>query len=148
MRMKRITDIRQLRPGDRIVRIGRRGEVEIREYLCPHPHFKGYSIFLDNNGTPAGTLWDEELGREFWYKYDPDRWEALYLMQIDHYNREIEWVKHQIYNMREMEGKSIVEHDCSECAYFRNGLKEDFCSLTGEQAECCDVACDDFEEAE
>ncbi len=47
-----------------------------------------------------------------------------------------------------MEDKVNLGRDCGECAYFSNGPKHDWCSLSEEPAECCDMACADFEEAE
>ncbi len=143
--MRSVTDIGLLRPGDRIVRIGRYGDVEIREYLCPHPHFGDRAIFLDSNGYPMMLCSDTDIESGHWYRFDPDRWGDVYRMAVAYHTREIIRIKKQ---SEVMEDKVKSERDCGDCAYFRNGPEYDYCSLSGVQAECCDAACEDFEEPE
>ncbi len=143
--MRRVTDIGLLRPGDRIVRIGRYGDVEIREFLCPHPHSGDRAIFLDGNGYPMMLSAGPDIRSEHWYRFDPDRWGDVYRMAVEHHVREIGRIKKQI---EVMEDKVYSERDCSDCAYFRNGPEYDYCSLNGGQAECYDPACEGFEETE
>ena len=46
-KLEKVTDITQLKPGDKIISIGVTSE--ILEFLCIHPHNNNYSLFLNSN---------------------------------------------------------------------------------------------------
>lgn len=67
--MKRITDITQLHPGEKIVRVFE-NEVQILEYICLDPLNQYCSLMLDSNrdGTPA--FYNVRFRDENWFLYD------------------------------------------------------------------------------
>ena len=67
--MKRITDVSELKKGDKIVRVYHNGEYEIIEYLCPHPYNEEYSLFLNQNKDGMPKFYNNRLKGEEWYLY-------------------------------------------------------------------------------
>ena len=47
--MKRITNINQLKPGDKIFIVNQDGSLEILEFREIHPNNDNYSLFLNEN---------------------------------------------------------------------------------------------------
>lgn len=65
--LERITDIRQLKPGDKIICIGAKSEVF--EFLCIHPHSDSYSLFLDASGDGTAKFYNGKLRDGNYYRY-------------------------------------------------------------------------------
>lgn len=67
--MERITDINQLKTGDKIIRFKRSGTYEILEFVCIHPDNDEYSVMLDSNldGTPK--FYNQVLKDAKYYRY-------------------------------------------------------------------------------
>lgn len=42
--------------------------------------------------------------------------------------------------------QEMICKECGNCSFFANGEDYDFCELNDEPVECCDNACEDFEE--
>lgn len=66
--MKRITEISQLTKGDIIVTIVDRKIVK-REFVCVHPHYDKYSIFLDELYDGCPKFFNENLRFKNWYLF-------------------------------------------------------------------------------
>ena len=66
--MKRITEISQLTKGDIIVTIVDRKIVK-REFVCVHPHYDKYSIFLDELHDGCPKFFNENLRFKNWYLF-------------------------------------------------------------------------------
>lgn len=87
--MKRITDISQLKAGDKIFRVYG-GELIIKEFICIHPHNEHYSIFLNDFQDGAPKFYNPHLESEEWYLYTGNEWNEIYDMQIAWHQRQIE----------------------------------------------------------
>ena len=68
--MKRITDISELKPGDRIWRIKNGINVEIIEFVCIHPHNNEYSFFIDLNMDGVPKFYNHGLQISAYYLYE------------------------------------------------------------------------------
>lgn len=94
--MKRITNISQLKAGDKIVRV--HGDmVIIMEFICIHPHNEEYSLFMDDNKDGAPKFYNKRLENEEWYLYTGDNaeWNEIYDIKIAWYERQIERIKNR-----------------------------------------------------
>lgn len=88
--MKRITDITQLHPGEKIVRVFE-NEVQIFEFVCLNPHNEYYSVMLDQNRDGTPKFYNVRLRDENWFQYDgsDDAWLEIIDMQIEACKRHI-----------------------------------------------------------
>ncbi len=95
--MERITDISQLKTGDKIVRVWH-SQIQIIEFLCVHPHHKKYSLFLDENGNGMPKFYNPRLNEEEWYLFDNSykNWEEVYCMKIEQTERELKFYREYI----------------------------------------------------
>lgn len=84
---EKITDITQLKPGDKIMSIGVTSE--ILEFLCIHPHNKNYSLFLNSNMDGTKKFYNDKLRNGNYYRYS-DKCEILALKAT------INWYKEQV----------------------------------------------------
>lgn len=80
--MKRIRNIKELKQGDKIIRIDL-DSVETREFLCIHPHNYHYSLFLDSNLDGMQKFYNPRLEREQWYLYSDNEWNEIRKKQIE-----------------------------------------------------------------
>ena len=91
--MEKITDIRQLKKGDKIWTINRfSGEVEVLEFVCIHPHNEEYSIFLDKNYDAIPKFYNKNLADDDYERYDGSQkyWkERIYPKRIAWHERKI-----------------------------------------------------------
>lgn len=89
--MKRIIDITQLHPGDKIVRVFE-DDVQILEFVCLNPHNELYSIMLNQNCDGTRKFYNLWLPVEKWFLYEgsDDDWLEIIDMQIEAYKRDIE----------------------------------------------------------
>lgn len=88
--MKRITDITQLHPGERIVRVFE-NEVQILEFICLNPLNPYSSVMLDQNRDASPLFYNVRLHDEIWFLYDgsDDAWLEIIDMQIEACKRHI-----------------------------------------------------------
>lgn len=75
--MKKITNILELKKGDKIWRIKNNISVEIIEFLCIHPYNNNYSIFLDCNKDGMPKFYNKNLENSDYYLYDKDSREDM-----------------------------------------------------------------------
>lgn len=68
--MKKITNILELKKGDKIWRIKNNISVEIIEFLCIHPYNNNYSIFLDCNKDGMPKFYNKRLEDSIYYLYE------------------------------------------------------------------------------
>lgn len=69
--MERITDIKQLKPGDKIWSIDHfSANATIIEFVCIHPHNHEYSVFLNINYDGMPKFYNKRLQEDKWYRYD------------------------------------------------------------------------------
>ena len=87
--MKRITNISQLKAGDKIFRV-HGDELIIKEFICIHPHNEHYSIFLNDMEDGAPKFYNSRLESEEWYLYTGNEWNEIYDAQIAWHQRQIE----------------------------------------------------------
>jgi len=90
--MERITDIKQLKPGDKIVKYtGEASGFIVIEFLCEHPHSPRYSLFLDNCQDGMKKFWNDRLQDEKWYRYEDSKefWNKLHIMEVGILQKEI-----------------------------------------------------------
>lgn len=82
--MERITDISQLKKGDKIFSIADNGELTFIEFLCVHPHNPYYSLFLDIKQDGMPKFYNHNLQFYQWYRYDNNiKDEDILKMQIE-----------------------------------------------------------------
>ena len=73
-KLEKVTDITQLKPGDKIISIGVTSE--ILEFLCIHPHNNNYSLFLNSDLDGTKKFYNDKLRNGNYYKYS-DKWKVL-----------------------------------------------------------------------
>ena len=67
--MERITEIKQLKPGDKIWTINVfTGNADIIEFVCEHPHNSEYSIFLNENYDGMPKFYNKHLTDAEYYR--------------------------------------------------------------------------------
>lgn len=67
--MERITDINQLKTGDKIIRFKGSGIYEILEFVCIHPKNDKFSVMLDTNLDGAPKFNNQALKDAGYYRY-------------------------------------------------------------------------------
>lgn len=89
--MKRITNISQLKPGNKIFTVNRDGLLEILEFRELHPHSDGYSLFLNENNDGMRKFYNKTLenkNREYYLYDDSDEcWKFIYEREIAEHKR-------------------------------------------------------------
>ena len=89
--MKRITNINQLKPGNKIFTVNRDGLLEILEFRELHPHYDGYSLFLNENNDGMHKFFNKTLenkNREYYLYDDSDEcWKFIYEREIAEHKR-------------------------------------------------------------
>ncbi len=93
--MKRITNINQLKPGNKIFTVNHDGSHEILEFREIHPHNDGYSLFLNENNDGMHKFYNKNLEDKEYYLYDDsdECWKFIYKREIAEYNRLIDSIK-------------------------------------------------------
>ena len=98
--MKRITNINQLKPGNKIFTINRDGLLEILEFRELHPHSDGYSLFLNENKDGMHKFYNKTLenkNREYYLYDDSDEcWKFIYEREIAEHKRLISSIEERI----------------------------------------------------
>ena len=97
--MIRITNIRELKQGDRIFKIDSNGIPVFLEYVCPLPSYPSeYSLMVDQltkNGAPK--FYNKDLEKEEWYLYSENQdWVEIHQMEIQWHERQIAHLKERI----------------------------------------------------
>lgn len=90
--MERITEIKQLKPGDKIWTINTfTGNADIIEFVCVHPHNPEYSIFLNENYDGMPKFYNKHLTDAEYYRYDASKecWNSIYEAEIAWHGRRI-----------------------------------------------------------
>lgn len=87
--MKRITNINQLKPGNKIFTVNRDGSLEILEFREIHPNNDNYSLFLNENQDGMHKFFNKTLkGREYYLYDDSDEcWKFIYEREIVEHKR-------------------------------------------------------------
>lgn len=87
--MKRITNINQLKPGNKIFTVNRDGLLEILEFREIHPNNDNYSLFLNENQDGMHKFFNKTLkGREYYLYDDSDEcWKFIYEREIAEHKR-------------------------------------------------------------
>ena len=94
MEQEKITDIRQLKKGDKIWTINNiTGKVEVLEFVCIHPHCKEYSIFLNEYQDGAPKFYNKQLAGGDYERYEDTNecWaKRIYIKRLEWHKRKIE----------------------------------------------------------
>lgn len=100
--MKRITNINQLKPGNKIFTVNYNGSLEILEFREIHPNNDNYSLFLNENQDGMHKFFNKTLEDREYYLYDDsdECWKFIY-------EREIAEHKHLISSIEERMTKLI-----------------------------------------
>lgn len=82
--MKRITNINQLKPGNKIFTVNRDGSLEILEFREIHPNNDNYSLFLNENQDGMHKFFNKTLEDREYYLYDTsdECWKFIYEREI------------------------------------------------------------------
>lgn len=96
--MKRITNINQLKTGNKIFTVNRDGSLEILEFREIHPNNDNYSLFLNENQDGMHKFFNKTLkGREY-YLYDnsDECWKFIYEREIAEHKRLIDSIEERM----------------------------------------------------
>ena len=87
--MKRITNINQLKPGNKIFTVNRDGSLEILEFREIHPNNKNYSLFLNEKQDGMHKFFNKTLKNREYYLYDnsDECWKFIYEREIAEHKR-------------------------------------------------------------
>lgn len=87
--MKRITNISQLKPGNKIFTVNHDGSLEILEFREIHPHNDKYSLFLNENQDGKHKFFNKTLEDREYYLYDDsdECWKFIYECEIAEHKR-------------------------------------------------------------
>ena len=82
--MKRITNINQLKPGNKIFTVNYDGSLKILEFREIHPNNDNYSLFLDENQDGMHKFFNKTLEDREYYLYDNSNecWKFIYEREI------------------------------------------------------------------
>ena len=82
--MKRITNINQLKPGNKIFTVNHNGSHEILEFREIHPNNDNYSLFLNENQDGMHKFFNRTLEDREYYLYDnsDECWKFIYEREI------------------------------------------------------------------
>lgn len=114
--MKRITNINQLKPGDKIFIVNQDGSLEILEFRELHPHHDSYSLFLNQNKDGMSKFYNKTLENEEYYLYDggDECWKFIYERKIAEHKRLIGSIEERIKKFVEVFGALDSEHKGKE----------------------------------
>ena len=87
--MKRITNINQLKPGNKIFTVNSNGSLEILEFREIHPNNDNYSLFLNENQDGMSKFFNKTLEDREYYLYDnsDECWKFIYEREIVEHKR-------------------------------------------------------------
>lgn len=87
--MKRITNINQLKPGNKIFTVNRDGSLEVLEFREIHPNNDNYSLFLNENQDGMSKFFNKTLEDREYYLYDnsDEYWKFIYEREIAEHKR-------------------------------------------------------------
>lgn len=96
--MKRITNISQLKPGNKIFTVNHDGSLEILEFREIHPHHNGYSLFLNENKDGMHKFYNKTLEDKEYYLYDDsdECWKFIYKREIAEHKRLIDNIEERM----------------------------------------------------
>ena len=96
--MKRITNINQLKPGNKIFTVNHDGSLEILEFREIHPHSGDYSLFLNENKDGMHKFFNKTLEDREYYLYDNsyECWKFIYEREIAEHKRLIGSIKERM----------------------------------------------------
>ena len=96
--MKRITNINQLKPGNKIFTVNRDGSLEILEFREIHPNNDNYSLFLNLNQDGMPKFFNKTLEDREYYLYDnsDECWKFIYEREIAEHKRLISSIEERI----------------------------------------------------
>ena len=96
--MKRITNINQLKPGNKIFTVNRDGSLEILEFREIHPNNDNYSLFLNMNQDGMPKFFNKTLEDREYYLYDnsDECWKFIYEREIAEHKRLISSIEERI----------------------------------------------------
>ena len=96
--MKRITNISQLKPGNRIFTVNRDGSLEILEFREIHPNNDKYSLFLNENQDGIRKFFNKTLEDREYYLYDnsDECWKFIYEREIAEHKRLISSIEERM----------------------------------------------------
>jgi len=99
---QQITNIEQLKKGDKIWIIGPDGLIKIMEFVCIHPHNPEYSIFLNSCYDGMPKFYNKRLSEEHFELYDgsDECWERMYLAEIEEHKRRIQVIESRLQEVR------------------------------------------------
>ena len=82
--MKRITNINQLKPGNKIFTVNHNGSHEILEFREIHPNNDNYSLFLNEKQDGMHKFFNKTLEDREYYLYDnsDECWKFIYEREI------------------------------------------------------------------
>lgn len=96
--MKRIKDISELAPGDRIWRIKRDFSLEIMEFVCLCPHSTNlYSVFIDRNLNGMPKFDNTRFTIEEWYMYDKNTCNDINIERLRKLEMKVRTVRRNVY---------------------------------------------------
>ena len=96
--MEKITNINQLKKGDKIWTINTRsGAVNVLEFVCIHPHSDAYSIFLDENYDGLPKFYNKNLADGDYERYDSSKecWERIHAKEIAWHEKRISGIRNR-----------------------------------------------------
>lgn len=96
--MKRITNINQLKPGNKIFTVNRDGSLEILEFREIHPNNDNYSLFLNLNQDGMLKFFNKTLEDREYYLYDnsDECWKFIYEREIAEHKRCIDGIEERM----------------------------------------------------
>ena len=96
--MKRITNINQLKPGNKIFTVNRDGSLEILEFREIHPNNDNYSLFLNLNQDGMPKFFNKTLEDREYYLYDnsDECWKFIYEREIAEHKRLISSIEERM----------------------------------------------------
>ena len=97
--MERITEIKQLKPGDKIWTINTfTGAVDIIEFVCVHPHNPEYSIFLNGNYDGMPKFYNRHLKDAEYERYDgsDECWTRIHLAELGWHRRRMSHIEERM----------------------------------------------------
>ena len=96
--MKRITNINQLKPGNKIFTVNHDGLLEILEFREIHPNNDNYSLFLNLNQDGMPKFFNKTLEDREYYLYDnsDECWKFIYEREIAEHKRLISSIEERM----------------------------------------------------
>lgn len=103
--MERITNINQLKAGDKIIHIKGHSGYEILEFVCRHPHNDKYSVMLNSNNDGAPKFYNSILDTYEWYRYtgSKSQWAEIHKILAENLRKEIAYHEEQYMSFRDQQ---------------------------------------------